>query len=78
MKTPTKNTSLIVEFQIVWFSIPSVTESKVPVVADVVAGAEKTGETQNEMKIDEEKKEGSDDEDIEEEERSWRRGYDAE
>lgn len=26
----------------------------------------------------EEKKEGSDDEDIEEEERSWRRGYDAE
>lgn len=30
-----------------------------------------------ESKMDE-KKEGSDDEDIEEEERSWRRGYDAE
>jgi ribosomal protein L12E/L44/L45/RPP1/RPP2 len=56
-----------------------VTENKVPVVADVAAGAEKTGDAkQNEMKVDEEKKEGSDDEDIEEEERSWRRGYDAE
>ena len=40
--------------------------------------AEKTGDAQIDAKIDEEKKEGSDDEDIEEEERSWRRGYDAE
>lgn len=55
------------------------TESKVAAAADIATGAEKTGDAQqSEMKVDEEKKEGSDDEDIEEEERSWRRGYDAE
>lgn len=68
----------MLNFQIVWFSTPSVTESKVPAVTDIASGAEKSGEAKNEVKVDEEKKEGSDDEDIEEEERSWRRGYDAE
>lgn len=55
------------------------TESKVPAVADIASGAAKTGDAkQDKMKVDDEKKERSDDEDIEEEERSWRRGYDAE
>lgn len=58
--------------QIVWFN-PSVADK-----ADVSAGADKSGDAKIDAKLDEEKKEGSDDEDIEEEERSWRRGYDAE
>lgn len=61
-------------FQIVWFNNKA-TDNKLS-SADV-SSADKSG-VKLESKLGEEKKEGSDDEDIEEEERSWRRGYDAE
>lgn len=68
----------VISFQkIVWFN--PIVESKVPLKSEA-SGSEKAEEpidgVKDESKMDE-KKEGSDDEEIEEE-RSWRRGYDAE
>lgn len=65
--------------QIVWFN-PNVVDGNVQLKSEA-SGSEKTelpiDVATDESKMDV-KKEGSDDEDIEEEERSWRRGYDAE